>query len=280
MGRGTLFFLLISGCLIAPISLFVHDFMLETLKVPYPTTVGLPNSVRFLNDLVRLFAFGAICRLSRPKLEGVPRTTAAFAAGLLVIMLNEVFRVFLIEGAIVGNWLYSLLDIAPRALSWLACGGAVAWFGLGDKKHRKVALAIIVLAALEVFAIHPALDSICASLKNSVSEPAPLYTDPYPFKINVLIYATFIEPTIAAFVIASFCWPALGDRPLRRILAFAVLLLLLRGRFIGLLVESFWVKQPLPTALLAESQFFLETLVLGLLVGIAWSYAARIPRNT
>jgi hypothetical protein len=33
------------------------------------------------------------------------------------------------------------------------------------------------------------------------------------------------------------------------------------------------IDQPLPTAFLAESQFFLETLTLGLLVGIAWSYA-------
>jgi len=192
------------------------------------------------------------------------------------MMLNETLRVLLIESAIVGNWLYWVFDIAPRALSWLACGGAVAWFGLGDQKPRNVALAIIVLAALEVFVIHPALDSICVSLKSNLAAPTPLYTDPYPFKINVLIYGTFIEPTIAAFVIISFCWPALGDSPLRRISAFTALLLLVRGRFIGLLVESFWVKQPLPTAFLAESQFFLETLTLGLLAGIAWSYAARI----
>jgi hypothetical protein len=139
-----------------------------------------------------------------------------------------------------------------------------------------VAVAIIVIATLEVFAIHPALDALCATLKNSLSAPTPLYGDPYPLKINILIYATFIEPTIAAFVILSFCWPALGDSPLRRILVFATLLLLVRGRFIGLFVESFWVKQPLPIAFLAESQFFLETLALGLLVAVAWSYAARI----
>jgi hypothetical protein len=169
-----------------------------------------------------------------------------------------------------------LLDIAPRALSWLLCGSAVAWVGLGNQKRRNVAIAIVVIAALEVFAIHPALDALCALMKNSLSEPTLLYTDPYPFKINVVIYAAFVEPTVAAFVILSLCWPALGDGVLRRILVFTALLLLVRGRFIALLVESFWVKQPLPTAFLAESQFFLETLALGLLVAVSWNYAARI----
>jgi hypothetical protein len=272
----TWFFLLISTCLIAPISLFVHDFMLETLKIPYPTTVDLPNAVRFLNDLIRLFALGLICRLSRSKLEIFSRTLAALLVGLIVMMLNETFRVLIIESALVGSWLYSVYDIAPRALSLLVCSSAVAWFGLGDHKHRNVVLVTVVLAALEVFAIHPPLDSICGWLKSSLTEPTLLYTEPYPFKINAVIYATFIEPTIAAFVIVSFCWPALGGGPLRRTFAFTALLLLVRGRLIALFVESFWVKQPLPTAFLAESQFFLETLTLGLLVGIAWSYAARI----
>jgi hypothetical protein len=272
-------FLLVSAGLIAPLSLFVHDFMLETLKVPYPTTVGLPMSVRFLDELVRLCALAAICRLARPQLQGLSRTSAALSVGLLLIMLNEAFRVFVIESAIVGNWSYSALDNAPRALSWFIGSSAIAWIGLGDHKRRNVALAIILIAALVVFAIHPALDALCAALKNSLSEPRPLYADPYPFKINVLIYATFIEPTIATFVMVSFCWPALGGSPLRRTLAFTALLLLVRGRVIGLFVESFWVKQPLPTAFLAQSQFFFETLTLGLLVALAWNYAWRIQRK-
>lgn len=271
----TWLFLLVSGCLIAPLSLFVHDFMLEALKVPYPTTVGLPISVKFLDQLIRLFALATICRLSGPHLQGLSRTSAACVAGLLIIMLNEVFRVFIIESAILGNWLYAAFDIAPRALSWLVCSCAVAWIALGDQKGRNVAVAILLIAGLGMFVIHPTLDALCASLKSGLPGPTPLYTDPYPFKINLVVYATFIEPTIAAFVMVSMCWTALGDSRLRRILVFTALLLLVRGRFIGLFVESFWVKRPLPLAFLAESQFFLETLVLGLLVALAWSYAHR-----
>jgi len=53
-----------------------------------------------------------------------------------------------------------------------------------------------------------------------------------------------------------------------------------RGRVISMLVESFWVAQPLPTAFLAESQFFLETLTLGVLVALAWNHAGRSARGT
>jgi hypothetical protein len=190
-------------------------------------------------------------------------------------MLNEAFRVFIIESAILGDWLYAAFDIAPRVLSSLVCSFAVAWIALGVQKGRNVAVAVLLIAGLEVFVIHPALDALCASFKSSLPESMPLYTDPYPFKINLVVYATFIEPTIAAFVMASVCWTALGDSRLCRILAFTALLLLVRGRFIGLFVESFWVKQPLPVAFLAEGQFFLETMVLGLLVALAWSYAQR-----
>jgi hypothetical protein len=82
-GTRTWLFLSISACLIAPLSLFVHDFMLETLKIPYPTTVDLPHAVKFLNDLVRLFALGFICRLSRSMLQIFSRTLAALFVGLI-----------------------------------------------------------------------------------------------------------------------------------------------------------------------------------------------------
>lgn len=274
--RGVWVVLFVSVCVIAPLALFVHDFMLESLKVPYPVTVRLPNSVKFLGDLVRLSSLALMCRLSLPLLRHFPRGLAALLIGLLVIMLNETFRVFAIESTIIGNPFYAAFDIAPRALSWLTCGAAVAWLSISDGKSRNVAIAVIVLAALEVFALRPALDAACAFLKNHLSAPTTLYTDPYPFKINALIYVTFVEPTIAAFAFVSFCWPALGNGTLRRIMAFAALLLLIRGRVTQFFVETFWVNQPLGIAFLAESQFLLETLVLGSLVALTWSYAMRI----
>jgi hypothetical protein len=250
--------------------------MLETLKVPYPKAVGLPVWVSLLDALVRLFALAAICRLARPRLQGLSRTSAALSAALLLIMLNETFRVFFIESAIVGSVSYSALDNAPRALSWFAAGAGVAWLGLGNQKPRNATLAIVLIAALMVIAIHPALDVVFAALKTTLPEPTPLYSGPYPFKIDLLIFTTFIEPTVSAFVMASSCWSELRGSAFRRTLAFTALLLLVRGRYTALLVESFWVRQPLPTAFLAESQFFLETLTLGLLVALAWSCAERI----
>lgn len=269
-------FLLLAAALIAPASLFVHDFMLETLKVPYPKTVDLPTSIRFLNNLVRFFALAGVCVLARPRCAGMSRVAAALTAGLLLALLNETFRVLLIETAIIQRWSYSVFDIAPKALATLAGGCAVAWIAFGSKERRNAAVGIVLVAAIVTFAIRPGLEALCASLKSSVPEPIPLFSDPYPTGINVLIYATFIEPTVAAFVMASACWPALRGSRARRILGFAILLLLVRGRFVELFVEAYWVKQPLPTAFLAESQFFLETLTLGLLVALAWSYSLKI----
>jgi VanZ family protein len=269
-------FLLLAVALIAPASLFVHDFMLESLKVPYPKTVDLPSSIRFLNNLVRFIALAGVCVLARPRCAGISRVTAALTAGLLLAMLNETFRVLLIETAIVQSGAYSVLDIAPKALSSLLGGCAVAWIAFGSKERRNAVLGIVLVAAIVTFAIRPGLEALCASLKNSLPEPTPLFSDPYPTRINVLIYATFVEPTIAAFAMAAACWPALRGRRGRRILAFTVLLLLVRGRFVELFVEAYWVKQPLPIAFLAESQFFLETLTLGLLVALAWSYSLKI----
>jgi hypothetical protein len=186
-------------------------------------------------------------------------------------------RVLAIETAIVGNGWYAVFDIAPRALCSFAGGFAAAWFGLGKQKPGNVALAMILVAALVVFAIHPALDIVFALLKKGLVEPMPLYTDPYPLKINLLIYVTFIEPTLATFIMAAFCWPALGGSLFHRVVAFAALLLLARGRLIQFCVESFWVQQPLSKAFLAEGQFFLETLTLGMLVAFAWGFSARIP---
>ena len=275
-GPRTWLFLLVSVCAIAPLSLFVHDYMLETLKVPYPKTPGLPVSVEFFDELIRLSAVAFLCRLACPQLWDLTRLQAALLAGLLVIMLNETLRVFVIESAILGNATYAALDIAPRAVSLFAGGCAVAWVALGGYNRRNIAIAVILISALEVFALHPALDAAGSALTHILPEPRPLYSDPYPFKINLIIYVTFLEPTIAAFAIVSVCWPALGDGTLRRILTFAALLLFVRGRFFALFIESFWVRQKLPTAFLSESQFFLETLVLGVLVALGWSMARRI----
>ena len=272
-------FIFIAVCVIAPASLFVHDYMLETLKVPYPKVVGLPGWVKFVNEVVRLFALASICRLSRPRLLGISRGMAAIAAGLLLVMLYETLRVFFIEGAILGSLLYSAYDRVSEALCLFAGGSAVAWIALGDLKRLEVAGLIVVIAAILVYLVHPGLDWLVEPLKNGIPGISELYTDPYPFKMNVLIYVTFLEPTIAAFVAVSFCWPALPGGLLRRTLTFAALLLLIRSRFVQLFIQSFWIELPRPVAFLAVGQFFLETLVLGVLTALAWNHADRSARR-
>jgi hypothetical protein len=269
-------FVVVTACVIAPVSLFVHDYMLETMKVPYPRYVGLPDWVKFVNEVVRLFALAAFCRLSLQRLRGFSIATAVMGTGMILVMLYETVRVWVIEGAITNSLLFSAYSRAPQAICLFLGGAGVAWIVLSSLKSEYGAGLIVTLAALLAFLIFPPLDRLFASLKNGMPWITDLYSDPYPFRINVMIYFGFLEPTIAAFVAAYLCWPALKGTLLRRALTFATLLLLVRGRFVQLLLQSFWVRLPHLTAMYAVSQFFLETLVLAVLTALAWHHAERI----
>ncbi|RRA47680.1 hypothetical protein [Acidipila sp. EB88] len=268
-------FVILTVCLIAPTSLFVHDYMLETMKVPYPRYVGLPEWVKFINEVVRLFALTVVCRLSLPRLRSFSKVTAVIGSGLILMMLYETLRVWVIEGAITNSLVFSAYSRAPQAICLFLGGAAVAWTVLSGLKSKNAAGLIVMVAALLTFVIFPPLDHLFASLKNGMPFVKDLYSDPYPFKINVIIYISFVEPTIAAFAAAWLCWPALRGTLLRRALTFATLLLLVRGRFVQLLLQSFWVRLPHITAMYAVSQFFLETLVLAVLTALAWNSAER-----
>ena len=257
---------------IAPASLFIHDYMLETMKVPYPRFVGVPDWVKFVNEVVRLFALAALCRLARPRLRGFSKVTAVLGAGLFMVMLYETIRVWLIEGAITGSLVFSAYSRGSLALCLFLGGAAVAWIMLSDLKREYTVGLIVGIAALLAFAIFPPLDRFFASLKDGMPWIKDHYSDPYPFKINVIIYVAFLEPTIAAFVAAWLCWPALQGGLLRRTLTFATLLLLVRSRFVQLLLQSYWIQLPHLTAMYAVSQFFLETFVLAALSALAWNY--------
>ncbi|MBT0670219.1 hypothetical protein HT136_17775 [Novosphingobium profundi] len=79
----------------------------------------------------------------------------------------------------------------------------------------------------------------------------------------------------AAMMLAALCWTGLPRGEFKRVGAFTLVLLAMKGRFVYEFVYSFWVRQPLPMAFLATGQFFLETLALGLMVALAWSISTH-----
>ena len=122
--------LMLTICVIAPASLFLHDYMLESLKVPYPKFVGVPNWVKFVNEVVRLFTLAALCRLALPRLRSFSKATAAAGAGLFLVMLYETFRVWSSRVRLRIAWYFPATPAHVRrsACSW--AGAAVTWIML------------------------------------------------------------------------------------------------------------------------------------------------------
>jgi hypothetical protein len=126
--------------------------------------------------------------------------------------------------------------------------------------------------------VKPPLDALSAALAAQLQafDAPQAYAPPFPAKFYVVIYGTYLEPSIAAFAMAAMVWPQLTGGKWRKALVFTLLLLAIKGRLVQFLVASFWVKQPLLIGFLAEGQFFMETAVQALLTGLAWHHLARL----
>jgi hypothetical protein len=105
--------IVLAACLITPSALFVHDYMLVWLKVPYPETVGLPIWASVVGLAVRLLALAVIVRLALPILRGRPPLLVAGAIGGVMVMLDETARQIIIERVILDSWPYAILDTVP-----------------------------------------------------------------------------------------------------------------------------------------------------------------------
>jgi hypothetical protein len=265
--------IVLAACVIAPASLFVHDYMLTALNVPYPKEMGLPIWASVFGVAVRLAGLVALGGFALPILKRGPHWLVACAIGVIILMLNETLRVIIVETTIVGSWPYAIMDGAPKAIATFLEVSIVAWAFVRGTRWPLLMLIIALVAIVGVVFVSPWLNTHFGNWRAAFGDIRKRYSVPYPPKVMFVIYATFLEATIAAFVIAASCWERLSGGMLRRIATFTLLLLLVRGRVVSLLLFSFWVRQPLPMAFLAESQFFLETMTLGLLVGTTWGLA-------
>jgi hypothetical protein len=117
----------LAACVIAPAALFVHDYMLVWLKVPYPNVVGLPAWASVLGLAVRLSALAVIVRLALPVLPGPAPLLAAGAIGVVLVMLDETARQIIIERVILDGWPYAVLDTIPSQIGMFLAVAAVAY---------------------------------------------------------------------------------------------------------------------------------------------------------
>ena len=271
--------LAVSAGVTAALSLGVHDVMLTRLDIPFPDVGAVPAWARYVDRSVRIASLVWLCRIAAPTLRRLPATRSAMLVGLLMVMLHETVRglavgFYLTRGWLDGRWLFTLTDSLSGALVWFFYGVVAAAIARSQRLNTaKRFPAILIVAAIGVLTVQPMLQALAVALEQalSLSEPAEFYVLPYPLHVYTVIYSTFLEPTISAFILAALTWPGLKGSLTRRVLMFVGLLLMIRGRVVTELLFSFWLPLPLGLAFLSEGQFFLETLVLALLTGAVWA---------
>ncbi|UAK25833.1 hypothetical protein [Sphingomonas nostoxanthinifaciens] len=275
------------ACIIAVLALGAHDVAISHLGIIYPDESGVPNWAKYLGQIVRLATMVYVSHLARWRLDQMSPVKAAIALGLLVVFLQETVRIIVVDnivsdGWIDRRWIYLLMTRLPNAMLSF-CSGAAAVTISRTLRHRPIWAVIIVVpivAAIGLFALLPALKGVAGWIDATLhlAEPPEVYQPPYGFYVYKYIYGTFVEPTIACFVLAYLAWPGLNGTPLRRTAAFVALILLMRGRVVATALFSVWIKAPLPMAIAAEGQFFVETLVMATLTAAVWAHLSRPAR--
>ena len=273
---GTVMLLII----IAVVSQGVHDVAIEHLGVPYPKLVGAPFWLPVVDDIVRVMCLVLLSWTARSILNRHTLAWSGVIIGLLTTCLSEAFRVpiidfFLANGWIDRRWFFTLASLLPRlAIGFTEGFIAVLIARYFASKNVILAAAAAILAGIVVsFAVAPLTGQLASFLDAAagVSQPGELYQPPYHLGMLTIIYLTFLEPTLATFVMARLVWPSLPSSELAKLSLFTLLILGATGRLTRLLVNSFWVQQPPVLALLSTGQFFAETMVMAILAGSLWS---------
>jgi hypothetical protein len=145
------------------------------------------------------------------------------------------------------------------------------------QKHLVQIVASIALYALVFIACKPLIEHAFAPVINHFSYLAhdEVYGPPYGMHVLIPAYLTYVEPVIAALLIAALVWDNLSSRAPLRILQFTLLLLLIRHHLFALAIYPLYMKASTTTALLSMGQFTLETITLSLMTTLTWRFATQ-----
>ncbi|MBY8829848.1 hypothetical protein [Hephaestia mangrovi] len=278
--------LIVAACITAFLALGSHDLAIAHLGIPFPYLQPTPGWARCLGQVTRIGAMVCVCHLARWYLDRRSLPVAAIIFSLLILMIQETLRAVIVDNVVTDGlvhlrWLYSLMMRAPDiAMSiFTATAAVIIARRLRHAGLIWISIAVVLAAALDEFALMPLVDFLSSWVDTSLhlTQPPAVYTMPYGFYVYKYIYATFIEPTIASFVLVYLMWPALPGSKSRRVASFVLIMLLMRGRVAGIALFSFWVDGSRIMAIAAEGQFFIETLILTTLTALTW--AALTPKD-
>ena len=258
------------------LALSVHVVLLDVLKIPYPSQVPKTGVVAFLNYAVSVLALFGFYDLASPWFFRLSPVWRSLGLSLLLIMLNEVFRVMFIEAMITTAWAYSFVNNVQRIFPLLLIGCLVAMAAPKLTRFWQKATAAVLIAGLTFFGFRPLLTEKFKHLLSAIDYLShdQIYSDT-SWQLNTVAYIGYVEPTLASFIMAALVWPRLSARPGWRAVQFALLIVLIRGLFFVMFYYPFYAHLSVPLAMLSAGQFTLEWLTLGLLTAMTWQLCQR-----
>jgi hypothetical protein len=269
--------LLIGMAITLVVSLSFHVVMLQVLHVPYPDSSGVSRWAASVNTAFSIFATMVFYQLARLRMERISVVRQCLVVFALYAMLKETTRIMVMMSIFTTAWRYQLLAGIPGLLYYLLAGSMIVVAGRSLRGWWMKAAGAVGIAGILIFAVNPWMTRLAAPLLHAIAslDHAEVYTFPYGWKVLVPAYATFAEPTVACMLVAVLVWRRLSATPMLRMVQFVLLIMLMMGRLLPTLLFSFYLKLPLPKAVLSESQFFLEAFALAFLTAVVWQLAKR-----
>ena len=254
------------------VSLSVHVFMLQVLRIPFPDFDRVALWARLANTALAVFALIVACSAAQPRLGRFSKGAQCIIVFILYAMLKESLRGILMNGVVTRGWGFDLVAGLPSlAYAFALCTLTVSLAPALRSLSARVSGAA-VLTGIATFAIRPALGILFApALKAAAHLDHPeVYAFPYGWQVLIPAYITYAEPVIACMCLAYLIWDSLSPKAGMRILQFCFLILSIRGMLLPTLIYSFYGKAKLPVEMLSESQFLFETVALAVLTAITW----------
>ena len=130
-------------------------------------------------------------------------------------MLREGGRLIVMNAVVTTAWRYPFVDglARPFTMFTLACLAVLAApYVQGPARRLGGALLI---GALVNYLLSPGVQVLHDHALQAIASLShdKVYKVPYGWQVEVPSYITFIEPTIAAFILAAFVWDRLSPAP-------------------------------------------------------------------
>lgn len=252
------------------VALSVHIVMLS-LGVPFPVSTP-PIWARWLNSASSAVAILVFVNLARPRLDRwafLPRLILTF---VVLITVRETFRSTIMAGVVTSAWMFSAITMLPTVLAGLflfalLCTIATKW----ARSVTSTIVAGLVVSGIYVL-VQPFIGQALLPLVERFAALShdDLYALPYPLIVMVPAYLTFAEAVLGATIMAALIWDQLPAGQWKRAFILALLVASVKGVTVATFLFSFFTDGSVALGMLSYSQFLLEFLALGFLVGLAW----------